>query len=111
LNDIKANESQLKGVVSEVKALGRKSVPAVADVSKRDQVEKMVEISTNELGPLNTMVANAGIAQVKQILDLTEDDVRRMFEVNVFGIFNCYSAAAKQMIKQGDGGKLIGAAR
>ena len=50
-------------------------------------------------------------AQVKALLDLTEDDVRRMFEVNVFGVFNCYSAAAKQMIKQGTGGKIIGAAR
>jgi NAD(P)-dependent dehydrogenase (short-subunit alcohol dehydrogenase family) len=57
------------------------------------------------------MIANAGIAQVKALLDLTEDDVRRMFEVNVFGVFNCYSAAAKQMIKQGTGGKIIGAAR
>lgn len=57
------------------------------------------------------MIANAGIAQVKAILDLTEDDVRRMFEVNVFGVFNCYSAAAKQMIKQGTGGKLVGCAR
>lgn len=57
------------------------------------------------------MIANAGIAQVKALLDLTEDDVRRMFEVNVFGVFNCYSAAAKQMIKQGGGGKIVGAAR
>jgi NAD(P)-dependent dehydrogenase (short-subunit alcohol dehydrogenase family) len=57
------------------------------------------------------MIANAGIAQVKALLDLTEDDVRRMFEVNVFGVFNCYSAAAKQMIKQGTGGKLVGCAR
>ena len=61
--------------------------------------------------PLNVMIANAGIAQVKALLDLSEDDVRRMFEVNVFGVFNCYSAAAKQMIKQGGGGKLIGCAR
>jgi NAD(P)-dependent dehydrogenase (short-subunit alcohol dehydrogenase family) len=42
---------------------------------------------------------------------LTEDDLRRMFEVNVFGVFNSYSAAAKQMIKQGTGGKLVGCAR
>jgi NAD(P)-dependent dehydrogenase (short-subunit alcohol dehydrogenase family) len=57
------------------------------------------------------MIANAGIAQVKALLDLSEEDVRRMFEVNVFGVFNCYSAAAKQMIKQGTPGKIIGAAR
>ena len=98
-------------MVAEVKSLGQKSVPAVADVSKLDQVQKMVETSTNELGPLNTMVANAGIAQIKQLLDLTEEDVHRMFDVNVFGVFNCYSTAAKQMIKQGSGGKIIGAAR
>lgn len=57
------------------------------------------------------MIANAGIAQVKALLDLTEGDVRRMFEINVFGVFNCYSAGAKQMIEQGGGGKLIGCAR
>lgn len=62
-------------------------------------------------GPLNVMIANAGIAQVKALLDLTEEYVRHMFEVNVFGVFNCYSTAAKQMIKQGGGGKIIGAAR
>lgn len=47
-------------------------------------------------------VANAGIAQVKQLLDLTPDDFRRMFEINVFGVQNCYSTAAKQMISQGN---------
>ena len=57
------------------------------------------------------MIANAGIAQVKPLLDLTEDDVRRVFEVNVFGLFNSYSVAAKQMIKQGSPGKIIGCAR
>lgn len=56
------------------------------------------------------MIANAGITKVKAALNLTEDDVRRAFEVNVFGMFNCYSAAAKQMIKQG-GGKIVGASR
>lgn len=91
--------------------MGRNAIPYVADVSDLSQVTGMVEASVAELGPLNTMVANAGIAQVKALLDLTEQDFERMFRVNVFGVFNCYSAAAKQMIKQGDGGKIIGAAR
>lgn len=56
------------------------------------------------------MVANAGIAQVKAVLDLTEEDVRRVFDVNVVGVFNSYQLAAKQMIAQGTGGKIIGAA-
>jgi NAD(P)-dependent dehydrogenase (short-subunit alcohol dehydrogenase family) len=97
--------------VKEIQALGRSSYGHVADVSKLPEVEALVEASVSNLGPLNVMIANAGIAQVKALLDLSEDDVRRMFEINVFGVFNCYSAAAKQMIKQGSGGKIIGAAR
>lgn len=91
--------------------MGRASYGHVADVSKLSEVEGLIEASVKNLGDLNVMIANAGIAQVKALLSLTEDDVRRMFEVNVFGVFNCYSAAAKQMIKQGGGGKIIGAAR
>lgn len=71
----------------------------------------MIQKSVDTLGPLNVMVANAGIAQVKKVLDLTEEDVRRMFDVNFFGVFNCYSSAAKQFIKQETPGKIIGAAR
>lgn len=91
--------------------MGRNAVHYLADVSNLSEVEKMVETSVSQLGPLNTMVANAGIAQVKALLDLTEEDLKRMFEVNVYGVYNCYSSAAKQMIKQGSGGKILGAAR
>jgi len=91
--------------------MGRKSIAVVADVSKMAEVQSLVEQTVKELGPLNTMIANAGIAQVKALLDLTEEDLKRMFDVNFFGVYNCYAAAAKQMIKQGSGGKLIGAAR
>lgn len=97
--------------MKEIQALGRQSYGHVADVSKRSEVEELVEASVKNLGNLDVMIANAGIAQVKPVLDMTEDDVRRMFEVNVFGIFNSYSAAAKQMIKQKTPGKLIGCAR
>lgn len=97
--------------VKEIQSMGRASYGHVADVSKLSEVEGLIESSVQNLGNLNVMIANAGIAQVKALLSLSEDEVRRMFEVNVFGIFNCYSAAAKQMIKQGGGGKIIGAAR
>lgn len=58
-------------------------------------------------------IANAGIAQVKPLLDLTEEEFENMFRVNVFGVQNCYQAAAKQLIKQGNckpetPGKIIG---
>lgn len=110
VNDIAANKAGIDSVVNEVQGMGRKATGHVADVSNMSEVEAMVKHSVSELGNLDTMVANAGIAQVKALLDLTEQDLRRMFEVNVFGVYNSYTAAARQMISQGTGGKLIGAA-
>lgn len=105
VNDIEANSSGVDEVVSQIKSMGRNSCAAIADVSKLSDVEHMVQTSVKELGPLNTMVANAGIAQVKQLLDLTEADFQRMFSINVFGVQNCYATAAKQIISQGNAKK------
>ena len=106
-----SSDNNLPQVVAHIKTLNRKAVGIVADVSQRSEVETLVQNSVDALGPLDVMVANAGIAQVKPVLELTEQDVERMFSVNLFGVFNCYQVAAKQMIKQGTKGKLIGAAR
>jgi acetoin reductase-like protein len=110
INDISANQAGIDSVVKEIQGLGRKALGHVADVSNLQQVQAMIQASVSTLGPLSTFVANAGIAQVKPALDLTEEDVRKMFDVNFFGVFNCYQSAAKQMIAQGGGGQIIGAA-
>ena len=75
VNDISANQAGIDGTVGEIEKLGRKAVGVVADVSKRAEVDNLVKKSVQALGNLDTMVANAGIAQVKALLDLTEEDV------------------------------------
>lgn len=54
------------------------------------------------------MIANAGIAPAKMFLDNTTEFMDTLYQINVRGVMYCYQAAAKQMIKQGHGGKLIG---
>ncbi|KAF2861607.1 acetoin reductase [Piedraia hortae CBS 480.64] len=103
VNDVKFNASDAESVAEEIRSLGRKSVVAIADVTSLPQVEDMIRTSVRSLGELNTMVANAGIAQVKALLELTPDDTLDMFRVNVLGVQNCFQAAAKQMIAQGNG--------
>lgn len=102
-------------MVQEIKSLGRNACASIADVSNPSQVEQMIQTSVKELGPLNTMIANAGIAQVKPLLDLTTEDWTRMLNINVMGVQNCFQLAAKQIIKQGNAvkdhpAKLIAAA-
>jgi meso-butanediol dehydrogenase/(S,S)-butanediol dehydrogenase/diacetyl reductase len=55
------------------------------------------------------MVANAGIAQTKALLDVTPEEYDKVHAVNGRGVFLCYTEAARWMIKQGTGGKIIGA--
>ncbi|CAF1060658.1 unnamed protein product, partial [Didymodactylos carnosus] len=95
---------------SLVDQLGRTAIDCIADVSDRAAVDNLVEKSVAALGPLTVMVANAGITQPKPLLELTDADIRRIFDVNVIGVYNCYASAAKQMIKQGTPGKIIGGA-
>ncbi|KXJ97343.1 acetoin reductase [Microdochium bolleyi] len=116
VHDVPANKAGCEEVVDEIRGTwGRRSCYALADVSKRAEVEAMVKLSVDTLGPLDVMIANAGMAQVKPVLEITDADFERMFQVNVFGLQNCYSAAARQMIAQqtctaSRPGKIIGAA-
>ena len=111
INDIAANQEGIDKAVKAVQSTGQKAIGVAADVTKIEDVEKVIEISSQALGPLSLMVANAGITQVKPLLEVTQDDWTRLFDANARGVFNCYQAAAKAMIKQGTGGKIVGAAR
>lgn len=110
VNDVEANGEELDGVAEEIRSKGRRAVSIAGDVSVADKVESMVGRVVEELGSLDVMVANAGIVQVAPLLELTPEDYDRMMAVNGRGVFLCYTAAARQMIRQGTGGKIIGAA-
>lgn len=103
------NAEDVDRVVKEVEACGRKSLGIVADVTKRQEVYDMVDEVVDEFGQLDAMVANAGIAQVKPALELTDEDWDNIFAVNVKGVFLCNQAAAKQMVEQ-KSGKIINCA-
>ncbi|KAL2154762.1 hypothetical protein VTH82DRAFT_3438 [Thermothelomyces myriococcoides] len=108
VSDLPALQPQLDSLVSEIDATNSDSGPErrvrahahAADVTSPAQVSALVRASVDTLGPLHTMVANAGIAQVKPLLELTEADWARMMSVNIAGVHHCFQAAAKQMILQ-----------
>ncbi|KAF5364849.1 hypothetical protein D9757_011272 [Collybiopsis confluens] len=110
LNDIQSKSEQLESVSQEIKKLNGLDTHIVpADVSKDDEVEAMVKSVAASLGGLDVMVANAGIiVRSKQVIDYTTEEWDRVFAVNTRGVFLCYKFAAKQMIAQGRGGRIIG---
>jgi len=109
LVDIAAKESQLSDLVGKIKEQGTKAISYVADVTDEEQVKAAVARSVEEFGSLDIMVANAGILHLGTILDTPVDAWTKVYDVNVKGLMLCYRHAALQMIKQGHGGRIIGA--
>ncbi|CAF1117171.1 unnamed protein product [Adineta steineri] len=109
VNDIESMSQELHDTQKAIEKLGRKSISIIADVSNDKQVEAMMKRVATELGSLDVIVANAGISQAKSLLEITAEEWDRMFAVNMRGVFLCYKEAAKIMIEQGTGGKIIGA--
>ncbi|CAF1555900.1 unnamed protein product [Rotaria sp. Silwood1] len=109
INDTAASSLELNSVRQEIETMGRKSAAIIANVSIDKEVKAMVQNVVKELGSLDVMVANAGIAQVKPLIDVTAEEWDSMFATNMRGVFLCYKEAAKVMIDRGKGGKIIGA--
>lgn len=104
------NKAGAEAVAEEITTAGGRALAVSTDVTDRDAVFTLVDQAAHELGSVDVMVANAGIAQVKPLLDVTPDDLRKIFDVNVFGVVYSMQAAAEKMIAQGNGGKIISAA-
>lgn len=74
------------------------------DVSKRAEVEALVQLAADRFGRLDVIVNNAGIARTQQFLDITEADFDTVLGINLKGAFFGTQAAARQMIAQNDAG-------
>jgi meso-butanediol dehydrogenase / (S,S)-butanediol dehydrogenase / diacetyl reductase len=108
--DLPSMHADAEAVAEEVRSEGRRATVIDVDVSDARQVDAMIAATVAELGRLDVMVANAGVAQVAPLLEVTPEQFDWLMSINLRGVFLCYTAAARQMIAQGDGGKIIGAA-
>ncbi|KAJ6452783.1 NAD-binding protein, partial [Mycena sanguinolenta] len=110
VNDISNNSEKLDALVSEIQEKGRISSKYVADVSQDEQVKRMVDEVVEKHGSLDVMVANAGVAgNGSPLTEVSTEEWDRVMNINARGTFLCYKYAGIQMIKQGRGGRIIGA--
>ena len=88
-------------------ALGDQAVGVEADVSKVADLQRLVDTAVKTFGQLDIMVNNAGIETRTSILDTTEAQFDKVIAINLKSAFFGTQIAAKQMIAQGDGGRII----
>lgn len=86
-------------VIREIEDIEGKAIAVKADVSKRDEIKKMVDIAVENFGEIHILVNNAGILQQKPFETITDKEWDRMFEVNMKGTFICSQECIPHMLK------------
>jgi len=104
------NGEAAKKVAAQLKSEGGNAHPISVDVSDRSSVKSMIAETVETYGRLDVMFNNAGISQTCPFLDVTEDDFNRIMKINGLGVLIGTQEAARQMIAQGSGGKIINTA-
>src|SRR4051812_39006837 len=94
-------------VVSEIVAAGGKAVASYDSVVTPSGAERIVKTAVDHFGRLDVLVNNAGILRDKTLLKMDESMWDAVIAVHLKGTFLCTQAAAKQMIAQGGGGRVV----
>jgi glucose 1-dehydrogenase len=105
--DYVAHPDATEDLVRQVEALGVRAIGVDADVSEVDDLRNLVETAVETFGRVDIMVNNAGVETRTSVLDTTEEQYEFVLRVNLKSAFFATQLAAKQMIAQGDGGRII----
>jgi 3-oxoacyl-[acyl-carrier protein] reductase len=101
--NVGSRRDDAEAVAAEIRALGRRSLVAVADVTRSAEVDAMVGKAERELGRLDILVNNAAIRPPSPLVEMTDELWNSVIAVNLTGPFYCARAAARLMIRQRSG--------
>ena len=97
------DSSDMRMVADEVTKIGQTALPFKADITRRDELNKMVNATLEQFGRIDILVNNAGIVVMKPFLDLSEQDISTQIDVNLKGSFFCAQAVLPHMINRNYG--------
>ena len=101
------SEEDKYGGQDTVSLIGKDAEFIKTDVSKPEDIDRMVEKTVERFGRVDILVNNAGIPTWSTTLEIPEEEWDRAIAINVKGVFFASQRVAKEMIKQKDGGKII----
>lgn len=89
-----------------------KDVPGIveifkADVTKKEEVDKMLEYAKQEFGSIDVVINNAGVSNVKLLTDITDEEITKILDVNLKGVINVSKSALEHGMLQDKNGTII----
>lgn len=100
------SKERAAALAEEIRAAGGRAELFRADVSDREQVRAMVDNVFDKFCQLDILICNAGVAQQKMLVDVTNEDWRHIFGVNMDGVFYCSQAVLPHFVHR-KAGKII----
>ena len=97
------NEEGVKKTADEIVASGGQALGVMLNVTDQDSINNMVSTVLNKWNQIDVLVNNAGISQKVTVADMILEDIRRIFEVNVYGLIMCTQAVMKPMLERNYG--------
>jgi short-subunit dehydrogenase len=94
---------RLKQVAAEVEALGGEALVVPTDVSKRKDIERMLQATLDRWGRVDVLFNNAGVGYDEKLLDTTPEDIHAEIQVNLTAVIECTQVVLPVMLKQGFG--------
>ena len=91
------NTEGIANTVKEIEQEGGKAFGIELNVTDKESVDNMVKTVMDKFGRIDVLVNNAGISQKVTVEDMTLEDIKRIFNVNMFGLFLCTQACMKPM--------------
>src|SRR5437899_9558140 len=101
------DDAAARAVAESIVADGGVADAIGVDVTDRAQVRAMIKRAVDLFGELNVIFNNAGMNRPRGFMDVDEENFQQIVRVNTWGVIVCTQEAAKQMIDQGSGGKII----
>ncbi|HEX4022880.1 MAG TPA: SDR family oxidoreductase [Acidobacteriaceae bacterium] len=105
--DYVGDPAPANGVVQSIQKAGGKALAVQADISNPDDVNKLIQQTIQAMGHLDIFVNNAGLEYKHPFTEFPFDLWQKVIAVDLTGPFLCAQAAAKEMIRQGNGGRII----
>ena len=90
-----------------VRERGVRALVQRCDVRDYDQVQRLFDLALRELGRVDILVNNSGITEPHPLLEMTPGEWDKTLNINLRGMFFCTQRAAREMIRQGSGGKVV----
>ena len=105
--DYVGNPETANRTEEEIKSFGGKTIAVAADVSNPAQVQNLIESTVKAFGRIDVVINNAGIEKKAAFVDYPLEDLQKILAVNLIGPFLMSQSGARQMIQQGQGGRII----